>query len=63
MPLIGGAVMPHGALILDPARAEMAGEVEAEVLAAARGAEATKRTTSERLHPTASICTCCSFHT
>ena len=27
MPLIGGAVMPHGALILDPARAEMAGEV------------------------------------
>ena len=27
MPLIGGAVTPHGALLLDPARAEMAGEV------------------------------------
>ena len=29
MPLVGGAVMPHGALILDPARPEMAGELGA----------------------------------
>ena len=32
MPFVGGAIMPHGALILDPSRAEMAGEVGAAAL-------------------------------